>query len=165
MSFPWEFLVERWWRFNHYQSHRNKRVCRNGSSHFKIEKKSKLILFSGLLKHYNTSHPDYQNTNLAMVKIQSVIRKMSIRLRESVSFFQVFRQIVFLQTRLNFAGEFCQIGWTATWPWRTWPIVALWTRISTWRLFAKTLQKRLPTENVLSGESKLISMNDWCSDL
>ena len=96
MSFPWEFLVERW-RFNHYQSHRNKRVCRNGSSHFKIEKKSKLILFSGLLKHYNTSHPDYQNTNLAMVKIQSVIRKMSIRLRESVSFFQVFRQIVFQQ--------------------------------------------------------------------
>ena len=94
MSFPWEFLVERW-RFNHYQSHRNKRVCRNGSSHFKIEEKSKLILFSGLLKHYNTSHPDYQNTNLAMVKIQSVIRKMSIRLRESVSFFQVFRKIVF----------------------------------------------------------------------
>ena len=43
--------------------------------------------FSGLLKHYNTSHPDYQNTNMAMVKIQSVIRKMSIRLRESVSFF------------------------------------------------------------------------------
>jgi len=44
------------------------------------------LLLERLLKHYNTSHPDYQNTNLAMVKIQSVIRKMSIRLRESENF-------------------------------------------------------------------------------
>ena len=42
------------------------------------------LCLAGLLKHYNTSHPDYQNTNMAMVKIQSVIRKMSVKLRESV---------------------------------------------------------------------------------
>lgn len=44
------------------------------------------LLLERLLKHYNTSHPDYQNTNMAMVKIQSVIRKMSVKLRESENF-------------------------------------------------------------------------------
>ena len=66
------------------------------------------LCLAGLLKHYNTSHPDYQNTNMAMVKIQSVIRKMSVKLRESVrknTFLNIFRLIY-----KSFAGEFCQIG-------------------------------------------------------
>ena len=50
----------------------------------KIKDHNQYLLLLGLLKHYNTSHPDYQNTNMAMVKIQSVIRKMSVKLRESV---------------------------------------------------------------------------------
>lgn len=44
------------------------------------------LLLERLLKHYNTNHPDYQSTNTAMVKIQSVIRKMSVKLRESENF-------------------------------------------------------------------------------
>ena len=39
---------------------------------------------SGLLKHYNPSHPDYHSTNMALVKMQSIIGKMSVRLRETV---------------------------------------------------------------------------------
>jgi len=44
------------------------------------------LLLERLLKHYNPSHPDYQSTNMAMVKIQSVIRKMNIKLGESENF-------------------------------------------------------------------------------
>merc|ERR1719210_796665 len=44
------------------------------------------LLLERLLKHYNPSHPDYQSTNMAMVKIQSVIRKMNIKLQESENF-------------------------------------------------------------------------------
>lgn len=48
------------------------------------------VAFAGLLKHYNKGHPDYESTNMAMIKIQSVIRKMSVKLRESVSSSQQF---------------------------------------------------------------------------
>ena len=44
----------------------------------------------GLLKHYNPSHPDYHSTSMALVKIQSIIGKMSIRLRETVSVNDIF---------------------------------------------------------------------------
>lgn len=44
------------------------------------------LLLERLLKHYSPSHPDYHSTNMAMVKIQSVIRKMSVKLRESENF-------------------------------------------------------------------------------
>ena len=53
------------------------------------------LLWIGLLKHYNPSHPDYQSTNMAMVKIQSVIRKMSAKLQESVSIFYIFQGVIF----------------------------------------------------------------------
>lgn len=39
----------------------------------------------GLMKHYSPSHPDYHSTNMALVKMQSIIGKMSVRLRETVS--------------------------------------------------------------------------------
>lgn len=40
---------------------------------------------AGLLKHYNPSHPDYHSTSMALVKMQSIIGKMSVKLRETVS--------------------------------------------------------------------------------
>ena len=42
------------------------------------------LSFSGLLKHYNSSHPDYHSTSMALVKMQSIIGKMSAKLRDTV---------------------------------------------------------------------------------
>ena len=112
--------------------------------------------FSGLLKHYNTSHPDYQSTNTAMVKIQSVIRKMSVKLRESVSIshnwlsksaITVLTIIIIYQT-----GKLCETGRITTWSWGLWAFVAAWKRISKRRLPTKAVEERIPTENVLLGK-------------
>lgn len=48
----------------------------------------------GLLKHIPTSHADYHSTNMALVKMQSVIRKMSVKLRESVATYFVVKILV-----------------------------------------------------------------------
>ena len=112
--------------------------------------------FSGLLKHYNTSHPDYQSTNTAMVKIQSVIRKMSVKLRESVSIshnwlsksaITVLTIIIIYQT-----GKLCETGRITTWSWGLWAFVASWKRIFKRRLPAKAVKERIPTKNVLLGK-------------
>ena len=112
--------------------------------------------FSGLLKHYNTSHPDYQSTNTAMVKIQSVIRKMSVKLRESVSIshnwlsksaITVLTIIIIYQL-----GKLCETGRITTWSWGLWAFVASWKRISKRRLPTKAVKERIPTENVLLGK-------------
>lgn len=47
------------------------------------------LLLERLLKHYNPSHPDYHSTNMALVKMQSIIGKMSVRLRETENFVKV----------------------------------------------------------------------------
>ena len=57
--------------------------------HLQITNAFSFYTFSGLLKHYNPSHPDYHSTNMALVKMQSIIGKMSVRLRETVSSFKI----------------------------------------------------------------------------
>ena len=51
-----------------------------------------LLFLSGLLKHYNPSHPDYHSTSMAMVKMQSIIGKMSAKLRDTVS--SIYHQLL-----------------------------------------------------------------------
>ena len=111
--------------------------------------------FSGLLKHYNTSHPDYQSTNTAMVKIQSVIRKMSVKLRESVSISHNWlskSSIPVLTIIIYQTGKLCETGRITTWSWGLWAFVASWKRISKRRLPTKAVKERIPTENVLLGK-------------
>ena len=55
---------------------------------------------------------------------------------------------------IMFAGELCQIGWTATWFGWLWKLVASWARVSERRLSAKAVQKGLPTKNVLPGKHR-----------
>ena len=43
-----------------------------------------VVFFAGLLRSYNSSHPDYQSANMAMIKLQTIIRKMANRIHESV---------------------------------------------------------------------------------
>ena len=64
---------------------------------------SYFCFWTGLLKHYNPSHPDYQSTNMAMVKIQSVIRKMSAKLQESVSTSYMFQDVNFFSCKRKVA--------------------------------------------------------------
>ena len=111
--------------------------------------------FSGLLKHYNTNHPDYQSTNTAMVKIQSVIRKMSVKLRESVSISHNWlskSSIPVLTLIIYQTGKLCETGRITTWSWGLWAFVATWKRISKRRLPTKAVKERIPTENVLLGK-------------
>ena len=111
--------------------------------------------FSGLLKHYNTSHPDYQSTNTAMVKIQSVIRKMSVKLRESVSISDNWlskSSIPVLTIIIYQTGKLCETGRITTWSWGLWAFVASRKRISKRRLPTKAVKERIPTENVLLGK-------------
>jgi len=44
------------------------------------------MLLERLLKHYNSSHPDYHSTSMALVKMQSIIGKMSAKLRDTENF-------------------------------------------------------------------------------
>jgi len=44
------------------------------------------MLLERLLKHYNPSHPDYHSTSMALVKMQSIIGKMSVKLRDTENF-------------------------------------------------------------------------------
>ena len=108
--------------------------------------------FSGLLKHYNTSHPDYQSTNTAMVKIQSVIRKMSVKLRESVSISHSWLSKSSITVFIYQTGKLCETGRITTWSWGLWAFVASRKRISKRRLPTKAVKERIPTENVLLGK-------------
>ncbi|XP_059082056.1 FERM, ARHGEF and pleckstrin domain-containing protein 2-like [Tigriopus californicus] len=44
------------------------------------------LLLERLLQTYNSNHPDYQNANMVMIKMQTVIRKMSQKLLDSENF-------------------------------------------------------------------------------
>ena len=56
---------------------RNMAICLNLCLHLTH------IYFPGLLNTYNSNHPDYQSTNMAMIKMQTIIRKMTSKLQES----------------------------------------------------------------------------------
>jgi len=47
------------------------------------------LLVERLLRSYNSSHPDYQSANMAMIKLQTIIRKMANRIHESENFIKM----------------------------------------------------------------------------
>ena len=53
---------------------------------------------AGLLCDYDANHPDYQSANMAMIKMQTIIRKMTNRLRESVSLYTLVSSSSIVQT-------------------------------------------------------------------
>merc|ERR1719211_495813 len=71
------------------------------------------LLLERLLKHYNPSHPDYHSTNMALVKMQSIIGKMSVRLRETENFVKVAelqRDLGGIENLLQCEREFLREG-------------------------------------------------------
>ena len=43
-------------------------------------------LCAGLLNHYGGGHHDYTDTNMALSKVRTIIKKLSAKLKESVRF-------------------------------------------------------------------------------
>ena len=43
-----------------------------------------ILLFAGLLNHYGSGHHDYTDTNMALSKVRTIIKKLSTKLKESV---------------------------------------------------------------------------------
>ena len=44
-----------------------------------------MLLLVGLLNHYGSGHHDYTDTNMALSKVRTIIKKLSTKLKESVS--------------------------------------------------------------------------------
>ena len=42
-------------------------------------------LLAGLLNHYGSGHLDYPDANMALSKVRTIIKKLSTKLKESVS--------------------------------------------------------------------------------
>ena len=42
-------------------------------------------IISGLLNHYGGGHHDYTDTNMALSKVRNIIKKLSNKLKQSVS--------------------------------------------------------------------------------
>ncbi len=130
---------------------------------------------SGLLKHYGPSHVDYHSTNMALVKMQSVIRKMSVKLRESVSqhFFEYFWEGYLGQLEnlrgssifvfyFIFMTKFFEVFWGGTWGAPLLPLsprVHLCRWVSTfWTIFVLKGKRESAIFNCLCNESLVFWM-------
>ena len=74
---------------------------------------SSIFTFSGLLNHYGGGHHDYTDTNMALSKVRSIIKKLSTKLKESeniVKLMELQRDLVGYDNLVSSGREFVREG-------------------------------------------------------